>query len=167
MARRSSLPNLGRRARWGTLGLGPLARNLVLLALPRFLLIFHFPLVMGLIGLTMICSSIVFVDKRYVALRLNLVNVAGLNKVLRSEIFVSKDKQLRAIHLILDFEPLSNQFQDVGQIMRAGDPRLRRIDVFVPSFLAREDLPPVKLPLHHALPEVASLRERLLPPAYP
>ena len=49
---------------------------------------------MGLIGLTIICSSIVFVDKRYVALRFNLVNVAGLNKVLRSEIFVSKDKQL-------------------------------------------------------------------------
>ena len=116
---------------------------------------------MGLIGLTMICSSIVFVDKRYVALRLNLVNVAGLNKVLRSEIFVSKDKQLRAIHLILDFEPLSNQFQDVGQPIRAGDPRLRQIDVSVPSFLAQEDFPPVKLPLHRALLEVATSREKI------
>ena len=115
---------------------------------------------MGLIGLTMICSSVVFVDKRYVAFRLNLVNVAGLNKVLRSEIFMSKDKQLRAIHLILDFEPLSNQFQDVGQPIRAGDPRLRQIDVSVPSFLAQEDLPPVKLPLHCALLEVATSREK-------
>ena len=115
----------------------------------------------------MICSSVVFADKRHVAPKLSLVNVAGLNKVLRSEIFVSEYRQLRAIHLILVFEPLSNQFQDVGQIMRAGDPRLRRIDVFVPSFLAQEDLPPIKLPLHHALPEAASPRERLLPPAHP
>ena len=41
---------------------------------------------------------------------LNLVNVADLNKVLRSEVFVSEDKQLRAVHLILDFEPLSDNF---------------------------------------------------------
>ena len=34
----------------------------------------------------------VFADKRHVAPRLNLVNIAGLNKVLRSEIFVSEDK---------------------------------------------------------------------------
>ena len=57
--------------------LGPLARDLVVLALPRFLLIFRFPLVMGLIGLTMIFSSAVFADKKRVAPRLNLVNVAG------------------------------------------------------------------------------------------
>ena len=51
----------------GTLSLGPLAWDLVLLALPHFLLIFRFPLVMGFIGLTMIFSSIVFADKRHVA----------------------------------------------------------------------------------------------------
>ena len=78
----------------------------------------------------------VFADKRHVAPRLSLVNVASLNKVLRSEIFVSEDRQLQAIHLILDFELLSNQFQDVGQAIRAGDPRLTRIDVSVPGFLA-------------------------------
>ena len=123
MARWSSLPNLGRRARWGTLGLGPLARNLVLLALPRFLLIFHFPLVMGLISLTMIFSSAVFANKKHIAPKLSLVDVAGLNKVLRSEMFVNEDRQLRAVHLILNFEPLSNQFQDVGQVIRVGDLR--------------------------------------------
>ena len=55
---------------------------------------------------------------------LNLVNIADLNKVLRAEVFVSEDRQLRAIHLILDFKPLFDKFQDVGHIIKAGDPRL-------------------------------------------
>ena len=76
------------------------------------------------------------------------MNFAGLKKVLRSEVFVSEDRQLRTVHVILDFEPLSNQFQEVGHAIRVGDPRLAQIDVSVPSFLAREDLPPVELPLH-------------------
>ena len=59
------------------------------------------------IDLTMISSPDVFVDKWYVTLRLSLVNVPGLNKLLRSEIFISEDRQLRVVHLILDYEPLS------------------------------------------------------------
>ena len=84
----------------------------------------------------MISSSDVFADKGHTALRLSLVNIPSLNKLLRSEIFISEDWQLRAVHLILDFEPLSNAFQDVGQAIRADDPRLARIDVSVPGFLA-------------------------------
>ena len=84
----------------------------------------------------MISSSDVFADKGHTALRLSLVNILGLNKLLRSKIFISEDRQLRAVHLILDFEPLSNAFQDVGQAIRTDDPRLARIDVFVPGFLA-------------------------------
>ena len=113
----------------GTLSLGPLAWDLVLLALPHFLLIFRFPLVMGFIGLTMICSLTVFADKRHVTPRLSLVNVVDLNKVLRSELFVSEDKQLRAAHLILDFEPISDTFSEVGHAIRAGDPQLEWIKV--------------------------------------
>ena len=79
---------------------------------------------MGFIDLTMICFSNVFADKRHVTPRLSLVNVQGLNKVLRSEIFISEDRQLQAVHLILNFEPLSNQFHDMSQAIRAGDPRL-------------------------------------------
>ena len=41
---------------------------------------------------------------------LNFVNDLDLNKVLRFEVFMSKDKQLRAVHLILDFKPLSDKF---------------------------------------------------------
>ena len=44
------------------------------------------------IDLTMISFSNVFVDKTHVAPRLNLVNVLGLNKLLRSEVFISEDK---------------------------------------------------------------------------
>ena len=62
------------------------------------------------VGLTMISSSDVFIDKNHTAPRLILVNVQGLNKLLRSEIFISEDRQLRAVHLVLDFEPLSNIF---------------------------------------------------------
>ena len=46
------------------------------------------------IGLTMICSLNVFEDKRHVAPRLSLVNVSALNYLLRSEVFVSEDRQL-------------------------------------------------------------------------
>lgn len=111
------------------------------------------------IYLTTISFSDVFVDKTHVAPRLNFVNVPGLNKLLRSEVFISEDRQLRAAHLILDYEPLSRVFQDIGQAIRAGNPRLARIDVLVPRFLARRDLPPVELPLRHAPREVAAPRE--------
>ena len=103
------------------------------------------------IDLTTISSSDVFADKNHIALRLSLVNVPGLNKLLRSKIFISEDKQLWAAHLILDYEPLSHIFQDVGQAIRAGDPRLARIDIFKLGFLARRDLLPVELPIQCVL----------------
>ena len=61
--------------------------------------------------------------------------------------------------LILDFEPLSNAFQDVGQAIRVDDPKLAWIDVSVPGFLAQRDLPPVELPFQRSLQEVAIPRE--------
>ena len=82
-----------------------------------------------------------------------------LNKVLRSEVFVSNNKQLGSVHLILDFQPLSDKFQDVGHMIRAGDPQLTQIDVSEPGFLAREDTVPIKLPVHHFSLEAAVLRK--------
>ena len=75
------------------------------------------------------------------------MNVQALNYLLRSEIFVHADRQLRAAHLILGYEPLSRAFMNVGHSIRAGSPRLARIDVSKPGFLARKDLPPVVLPV--------------------
>ena len=73
---------------------------------------------------------------------------------------MSEDRQLRVVHLVLDFEPLLDALQDVGNAIRAGDLQLYRIDVSVPGFLAREDLPLFELPLYRALPEVAAPREK-------
>ena len=80
---------------------------------------------------------------------------------------MSEDRQLRAVHLILNFEPLSDNFQEVGHAIRLGDPKLRRIDISVPGFLAREDIVPVELPPPIlALPEAVALGENLLPHTY-
>ena len=68
------------------------------------------------------------------------MNVQALNYLLRSEIYVNEDGQLRAAYLVLGYEPLSRTFQDIGQSIRAGSPRLARIDVSKPRFLARDDL---------------------------
>ena len=81
--------------------------------------------------------------------------------MLRPEIFMSEDRQLRAVHLLLDFEPLSNLFQDMGQVIRAGDPKLAQIDISVPGFLAQENLLPVELPFHYSPREVAAPREEI------
>ena len=74
------------------------------------LFFFCSPSMMGFNSLTIIYSLAIFADKGHVALRLSLVNINDLNKVLRVEVFVSKDRQLRAMHLILDFQPISDIF---------------------------------------------------------
>ena len=60
---------------------------------------------------------------------------------------MNDDGQLRAVHLILDFEPISRSFLDVGNSIRADDYRLAHIDVSRPSFLASYDLPPIDHPI--------------------
>ena len=74
--------------------------------------LFGFILMMGFHKLTMALFLAVIVDRRHIAPRLSFTNVAALNYLLRLEIFVSEDRQLRAVHLILDFEPISRTFQD-------------------------------------------------------
>ena len=90
---------------------------------------FYFLLMMDFNFLSMFCSLAIFVDKRHITPKLSHTNVAILDYFLKSEIFVSKDRQLCAIHLILDFEPISKIYQEIGHAIRAGDPRLARIDV--------------------------------------
>ena len=94
-------------------------------------------------------------DKFFTNPKLSLINVPALNFLLRSEIFVNDDGQLRAVHLILDFEPISRSFLDVGNSIRAGDHRLARIDVSRPNFLANYDLPPVDHPIPQGIPLAA------------
>ena len=65
---------------------------------------------------------------------------------------MNEDGQLRAAHLILNYEPLSRSFLDVGIAIRANDYRLARIDVSRPHFLAPHDLPPVDHPILQGVP---------------
>ena len=101
---------------------------------------------MFIVGLTMFAFLGIFADKEHVSPKLSFVNVSGLNFLLRSKIFVSEDNQLQAAHLILGYEPLSCIYQDAGQALRAGNPRLARIEISKSGFLARRDLPPMVLP---------------------
>ena len=63
-----------------------------------------------------------FADKERTTPRLSLVNVQAFNFLLRSEIFVSEDRQLRAAPLILDYKPLSRALVDASQAIRAESP---------------------------------------------
>ena len=60
---------------------------------------------------------------------------------------MNDDGQFRAVHLILDYEPISRTFLDVGNSIRANDHRLARINVSWPGFLAPHDFPPVDHPI--------------------
>ena len=102
---------LGREIQVGYPRISPIGRGYSPFSfIPFSFLTLHLPLVIIYIGLTMISSSDVFAYKRHIASRLNLVNVPALNYLLRFEIFVSEDRQLQAIHLVLDYEPLSRNF---------------------------------------------------------
>ena len=117
------------------------------------------PRILVVNDLTTISLSDVFVDKNHVASKLILINVLGLNYLLKSEIFVNKDGQLRASCLILDYKPISCIFQDAGQALRVGNPKLAQVDISKLGFLARKDIPPVALPAQHIPQEVAVLKE--------
>ena len=104
--------------------------------------------------LTVLCSSLVLIDRRHVAPWISFTNVAALNYLLRSKIFVSEDGKLRAVQLILNFKTISDAFQGVGNAIRAGNQRIPRIDVSRPHFLARDDLPPIAHPFPEGIPLV-------------
>ena len=94
-------------------------------------------------------------DKTQTNPRISLINVPALNYLLRSQIFVNDDGQPRAAHLILDHEPISRTFLDVGNSIRANDYRLARIDVSRPDFLAPHNLPLVDHPVPQGIPLTA------------
>ena len=87
--------------------------------------------------------------------RISLINVSALNYLLRSQIFVNKNGQLWTAHLILDYEPISRTFLDIGNSIRANDYRLARIELSRPGFLALHDLPPINHPIPQGIPLAA------------
>ena len=89
---------------------------------------------------------------------LRLVNKASLDRVLQAEIYVNKsDVQLRVAYLILGYNPISRSFQALLCVIKAKDPRLRRISVAYKGFIVLQGVPlPRYSPLIEPLP-VASL----------
>ena len=81
-----------------------------------------------------------------------------MDRVLQAEIYVNEsDGQLRAAHLILGYNPISCAFQAPLCVIRAKDPRLRRISVAYEGFVVPQGIPlPIYSPLTEPLP-VASL----------
>ena len=94
-------------------------------------------------------------DKTQVNPWISLNNVPMLNYLLRSQIFMNDDGQLRAAHLILDYKPLSRSFLDVDNAIGPNDYRLACIDVSRPNLLALYDLPPVDHPIPQGIPLAA------------
>ena len=68
---------------------------------------------------------------------------------------MNDDGQLRAVHLILDYEPISRTFLDVGNSIKVNDYRLARIGISRPGFLAQQNLPPVDHPILQGIPLAA------------
>lgn len=63
------------------------------------------------------------------------MNFEDFNQILKSAIFLHRDGQLRAVHVILGFKPSSRCFQSLKQVIKTKDPRLALIDVVFPGFL--------------------------------
>ena len=161
-----SLPNPAGRARWDTLDLSFLTLDLSFLTLDLsysssallcyvkkiFFFLIYLLLLFFFIYNEQVSNCLVFLyvtDKEQVNPQISLINVPALNYLLRSQIFVNDDGQLRATHLILDYEPLSRSFLNVGNAIRANNYRLACIDVSRPHFLAPHDLSPVD----HSIPQ--------------
>ena len=82
-----------------------------------------------------------FPNKDFTTKNRGLVNFEDLNYILRFEIFLQKDGQLRATHVIFRYTPISTRFQSPKNVIKNKDPRLARIVVVVKGFLQR---PPPK-----------------------
>ena len=65
----------------------------------------------------------------------NLVNQPSLDKILKAEVFVHNDGQLRVAYLILGYTPISKSYQALKCVIKVNDPRLHWISVAAPSFL--------------------------------
>ena len=89
----------------------------------------------------------------------NLVNQTSLDKILKAEVFIHTDGQLRAAHLILDYVPISKGFLAPKCAIKARDSRLQQISVAAPGFLLSGPVPEGTLttePILEGIPKVVS-----------
>ena len=100
------------------------------------------------------------------------MNHASLDKILKAEVFVHANGQLRATHLILDYVPISKSFLVPKCVIKARDPQLQQTSIATPGFLISspipkgtlttepifEGIPKVTLPIQQAIGVAASSR---------
>ena len=90
-------------------------------------------------------------------LNFNLINQESLDKILKAEIFVHSDGQLRAAHLILSYTPISKSFLAPKCVIKAKGPCLQRIIVAAPGFLITDPIPKGTLatgPIPEGIPKI-------------
>ena len=74
---------------------------------------------------------------------LNLVNQPSLDKILKAEVFVHIDDQLRAAYLILDYVPISKSFLVLKCAIKARNgSMLLPQDFYSPALFQKVCLPP-------------------------
>ena len=64
-----------------------------------------------------------------------------MNRILKFEVFIHSDRQLRAAYLILGYTPILSSFQTPKCLIKARDPRLHRINIVVLVFLVTDPIP--------------------------
>ena len=101
-----------------------------------------------------------FVDKNVAIPNFSLVNQLSLDMILKADVFVHSDGQLRAAHVILSYTPISKSFQVPKCVIKAKDPRLHQISIVVPGFLLTDPItkgiPKIALPPQRAVKEEAT-----------
>ena len=96
------------------------------------------------------------------------MNFNLLKQVLRSEIFLHRDGQLRIVHVILGFKPISNRIQVSKHVIKARDFRLALVDMAIEGFISEPhlegtqlvELPTFKDP-QPVVEEITSLDEKV------
>ena len=88
-----------------------------------------------LFTITLFCFLLFAADGSVFTPEVRTVHVRDLNFVLRSEIFVHRDGQLRASHLILGVDPVYSTWQPFSQAILVDSPLLSYIDVWHANFL--------------------------------
>ena len=91
-----------------------------------------------------------------------MVHVRDLNFVLRSEIFVHTDRQLRASHLILGCTPVYKTWQPFSQALSVDNPLLSYIDIqhanFLPPLLTTSEAQDLS-PRYTTAEDLASIKD--------
>ena len=99
-----------------------------------------FPLICAIFADDDFCFPNGLADKNVTIPKFSLVNEQSLDKILKAKVLVHSDGQLRAVHIILCYTPISTSFQVPKCVIKVRDPHLHQISVAVPSFLTADPI---------------------------